>query len=473
MNCTPSAVSSTAAVTRNCRRSTKRTQSTDASDGRPSWQTRRNVKEHDGSHNQRGIAVIPRSRQAPARKKSPARIRSWQEADVALAAEAGPATAEQLSLAAKVGVSIDPAIPRVVAAAMLRVALQPVMAIEITRAPVERFEERLDWLRRDSDPPMNPANGEEATAWIEYLHLVRRREALISRELCEGDIVNTPDGELAEVSSISIDGRIYFKGGSGQCAWPDLVTVQTRADDLTAEAAALRSHAANAAAHRRKLTLLSQAKAAALSDYEVTDTPTIAEIDEFEQVISLAEDERPIQQFLENHQCLLTALIAGRPRYCLPKPRLGSEYVPDFLIAGVDSLGIHWVLVELETPLSGVYLKDGRQFDEKARKGISQIGDWRHWLGEHLHSARAFKPDGGLGLVDIRSNAPAIVMVGRRSKLNTVHDAARHSEAEHSRITVHTYDRLLDRLRGASRFSGPPGANPHLIHGTDTEDDFS
>ena len=32
------------------------------------------------------------------------------------------------------------------------------------------------------------------------------------------------------------------------------------------------------------------------------------EIDEFEQVISLAEDERPIQQFVENHQCLLTAL---------------------------------------------------------------------------------------------------------------------------------------------------------------------
>ena len=346
--------------------------------------------------------MIPSSRQAPARKKSPALIRTWQEADVALAAEAGPATADQLALAATVGVSIDPATPRVVADAMLRVALQPVMAIEITRAPVERFEERLDSLRRDSDPPMKPENGEEAIAWIQYMYLIRRREALISRQLCEGDIVKTPNGELAEVSSISIDGRIYFKGGSGQCAWPDLVTVQARAADLTAEAAAIRSRVANAAAHRRRLTPLSVVKAAALSDYEVTDTPTIVEIDEFEQVISLAENECPIQQFLENHQCLLTALIAGRPRYCLPKPRLGSEYVPDFLIAGVDSLGIRWVLVELETPRSRVYLKDGRQFDEKARKGISQIGDWRHWLGENLHSARAFKPDGGLGLVDIR-----------------------------------------------------------------------
>ena len=124
-----------------------------------------------------------------------------------------PDRPEQLALAATVGVSIDPATTRVVAAAMLRVALELVMAIEITRAPVERFEEWLDSLWRDSDPPMTPANGEEATAWIQYLHLIRRREALISCQLCEGDIVKTPNGELAEVSSISIDGRIYFKGG--------------------------------------------------------------------------------------------------------------------------------------------------------------------------------------------------------------------------------------------------------------------
>ena len=393
--------------------------------------------------------MIPSFRQAPAGKKPPARIRNWREADIALAAEAGPATAEQLALGATVGVSIDAATPRVVAAAMLRVALQHVMAIEIARAPVERFEERLDALRRDSDPPMKPANGEEAIAWIQYMFLIRRREALISCQLCAGDIVKTPNGELAEVSSISSDGRIYFKGGSGQCAWPDLVTVQAHADDLTAKAATLRSDAANATAHRRRLTPWSQAKAAALSDYEVTDTPTMDEVDEFEQVISLAQDEHPIQRFLEDHQCLLTASIGGRRRYCLPKPRLGSEYVPDFLIAGVDSLGIRWVLVELETPRSGVYLKDGRQFDEKARKGISQIGDWRHWLGENLHCARAFRPDGGLGLVDIRPNSRAIVMVGRRAKLKTVHDAARYSEAEQNGIEVHTYDWLLDQLRGA------------------------
>ena len=415
--------------------------------------------------------MIPRFRRVPAREKSQAPIRSWQEADATLAAAIGPATAAQLALAAQIGISIDPALPRVVAAAMLRVALQPVMAIEIIRSPVERFEERLDSLRRNSDPPMNPANGEEASAWIEYLHLVRRREALTNCQLCEGDIVKTPNGELAEVSSISIDGRIYFKGGAGQCAWPGLVTVKARTDDQSEAADSLRSHAANTAAHRRRPTSFSMAKTEALSDYAVTDTPTTTEIDEFERVISLAEDERPIQHFLENHQHVLTALLGDRTCYCLPRPRLGSEYVPDFLIAGVDSLGIRWVLVELETPRSGVYLKDGRQVDEKVRKGISQIVEWRQWLGENLAYAQAVKPN-GLGLVDIRPNSPAIVMVGRRSQLNAVTDAARHQRAEQNRIEVQTYDRLLVRLREGMSFLGPPGANPHLIRRTSAEDSF-
>ena len=414
--------------------------------------------------------MIPRFHRVPARKKSQTPIRSWQEADVTLALAIGPATAAQLALAAKIGVSIDPAIPHLVAAAMLRVALQFDMAIEIIRAPVEQFEEQLSSLRRDSDPPMKPVTGEEASAWIEYLYLVRRREALTRCQLREGDIVETRNGELAEVSSISIDGRIYFKGGAGQCAWPDLVTVKAHSDDQSEAADSMRSRAANTAAYRRRSALFSTAKAEELSDYLVTDTPTTTEIDEFERVISLAEDERPIQHFLENHQHVLTALLGDRTCYCRPRPRLGSEYVPDFLIAGVDSLGIRWVLVELETPGSGVYLNDGRQFDQKVRKGLSQIVDWRHWLDENLAYARAFKPNDGLGLVDIRPNPPAMVLVGRRSQLNAVTDAARHQQAEQNGIEVQTYDRLLDRLRGGMSFSGPPGANPHLIRRASTEE---
>ena len=116
-------------------------------------------------------------------------IRSWQKAVAILDVAAGPATAEQLALATISGISIDPTTPHVVAAAMLRVSLQPSLATIIDRRPAERLEEWLVALRRDSDPLMKPANCEEARAWIEYLYMVQRREALASLQLREGDIV--------------------------------------------------------------------------------------------------------------------------------------------------------------------------------------------------------------------------------------------------------------------------------------------
>ena len=141
------------------------------------------------------------------------------------------------------------------------------------------------------------------------------------------------------LSSISIDGRIYFKGGAGQCAWPDLVTVKARTDDQSEAADSLRSHAANTAAHRRRPTSFSMAKTEALSDYAVTDTPTTTEIDEFERVISLAEDERPIQHFLENHQ-------PGR-RYCQVDEKL------------VDLPPRYWARSRREPAMPGI--RNGRQ----------------------------------------------------------------------------------------------------------------
>jgi len=399
-------------------------------------------------------------------------VRSWQDAVAILDVAAGPATAKQLALAKISGISIDPTTPRIVAAAILRVSLQDSLATVVDRRPAERFEDWLVELRRDCDPAMKPANCEEARAWIEHLYIVQRREALADLQLREGDIVETSSGNLAEVSSITNKGKIYFKGGDGQCAWPDLVTVKARADDQSKSAIEMRARAANVVAHRRgkRLTRFSKAKHEALSDYEVTNTLTATEIDMFERVIEVARDERPIQRFLENHQHMLTALLGYRTCYCVPQPRLGSEYVPDFLIAGVDSLGIRWVLVELETPQSGVYLRDGRQFDAKVRKAMSQIVDWRHWLEQNLAYAQNFKSNDGLGFVDIRPNSRAIVMVGRRSRLNLSNEAARAAQSEQNGIEIQTYDRVIDRLRGAISFSGPPSANPFLIPTLPTED---
>jgi hypothetical protein len=42
-------------------------------------------------------------------------------------------------------------------------------------------------------------------------------------------------------------------------------------------------------------------------------------------------------------------------------------------------------------------------------------------------------------------------------------ELVRHTIRENQHIRVHTYDWLIDRLNGVLSFSGPSGANPHLI----------
>lgn len=196
--------------------------------------------------------ILRRPSRVSSHKHRSTPFRSWQEAMTALTEASAPATREQLALADKIGIQISPTTPRAVAAATLRVALEPVIGNHITSAPVEHFEEHLASLRHDSDPAINAAHGEEASAWIEHLHLLRRREALARLRLCEGDLVKTPNHEVAQVSSIGVDGRVYFRGGLGQSSWPDLIEVLARADDHSTSADSLRKRAANIAAHRRR-----------------------------------------------------------------------------------------------------------------------------------------------------------------------------------------------------------------------------
>jgi len=115
--------------------------------------------------------------------------------------------------------------PRIVAAATLRLALAEELNLPAPRPISDRYKARLQILQRSSDPSISPQTEEEAEAWVTYLRLVRRRESLSRLKLHEGDIVETKAGEVAEVSSIGQDGRVSFKGGRGFGSWPDLISV--------------------------------------------------------------------------------------------------------------------------------------------------------------------------------------------------------------------------------------------------------
>ena len=119
--------------------------------------------------------------------------------------------------------------------------------------------------------------------------------------------------------------------------------------------------------------------------------------------------------------------------------------------------------MELETPNSRVTLKKRNQFDSYARKGVEQVKDWRRWIGTNLHQARDLNPDTGHRLPDIGPDAEGVVLVGRRETLRPSAKVTRRELHESERIRMQTYDRLVEQLEGARRFSGPWIANAYLL----------
>lgn len=390
-------------------------------------------------------------------------FKNWKEVDKELAALTGKATLEQLKLAEYVGLKIPKDLPRIAAGAMLRIALANELDLPSGNQINDRSASRLDLLFRPSDPSISPQTEEEAEAWITYLRFVRRRESLSKLELNEGDVVERKDGEIAEVSSIGWDGRVFFKGGHGFGAWPDMICVVARNNEQSNSASEARRHAENSAARRTASSFWSVAKSKDLSKFRIKDVVSEQDIAELEMAVEGADDERPIQKFLEENCHILTALLGGSECYCIPQKRLGAEYVPDFIIGDVNSLGIRWVLIELETPRSGIYVQDGSRFEAKTLKGINQIIDWRNWLSGNIGYARQRRSENGLGLFDIREKSDAVVVVGRRSRMPETKDALRHEYLQSNGIQIHTYDWLIERIGKAVRFQGPPAINPYIL----------
>lgn len=278
------------------------------------------------------------------------------------------------------------------------------------------------------------------------------------------EVTRGEGGDLREVSSIGSSGRVRFTGSGGGVAWPDMVVVRCRRGDDTAAARELKQEAANRAALRQRIGEWSASKEQELRAYIVDSRLTQEDISQLQFVIQTAKDEKPIQQFIEAFPRVLTALLGGHTRFCVPRPALGGRYIPDFLISDVNSLGIRWILVELETPESNVTLKGVNDLEQHARRGVTQVKEWREWLLNNLGMARRSKRREGLGLVDIRPRSEGLVLVGRRSLLFENADAVRYPIREGDDINVHTYDWLVEQLLGVLRFSGPAGVSPYGFH---------
>ncbi|MEZ5551541.1 MAG: DUF4263 domain-containing protein [Pseudomonadales bacterium] len=173
--------------------------------------------------------------------------------------------------------------------------------------------------------------------------------------------------------------------------------------------------------------------------------PASQVLEEFDQVLSDAPDERPLQIFLAEHKSLLGPLAPpGSDYWCLDRPRFGSELIPDFLLASRTSEGFRWAMIELESPNKKALTQAGMPA-AKLAEALKQVRDWRTWLTDNVAYAR-----GELGLKDIEATIPAYVVIGRRAVLDPK-QVKTYRALSNENTFVMTYDRLRDHIgRGAS-----------------------
>ena len=181
------------------------------------------------------------------------------------------------------------------------------------------------------------------------------------------------------------------------------------------------------------------------------DRITAQEVASLQELLDSNPHELAMQSFLEsNPKFLVQVLGGGHNRYQIPKlrpqPRLGSEYIPDFLISDMNSMGIHWFAVELESPRKKAYRNNGLQ-SSYLTQAIGQINDWRGWLSDNIGYARQPKEQNGLGLVGIESRLSGLILIGRRGEYPERYNRFRRDTLERLRIAIHSYDWLLDEAR--------------------------
>jgi hypothetical protein len=254
-----------------------------------------------------------------------------------------------------------------------------------------------------------------------------------------GDVVSLPRDPTTPriISSIGEDGRVYLKGRPSARSWPNYITTVARAGDSNHASGV---HAADAASRNAmRYSPDNSANFSRLEPYSLESfVPSDEAVRALETVLDSGERrEERLQQVLTAHPALLAPLVVGSwNNYVIPKVRLGSEHVTDYLVMGLNSLGPQWVAVEIEGQQHQLETRSG-SLSAPTRHAVEQINDWREWLTTNIAYAHS-----ALGLYGITNRVPGLVIIGR-SDPTIERRAARSRSGEDSNIAIHSWDWLL------------------------------
>ncbi|MEV4383092.1 Shedu anti-phage system protein SduA domain-containing protein [Streptosporangium sp. NPDC049644] len=150
-----------------------------------------------------------------------------------------------------------------------------------------------------------------------------------------------------------------------------------------------------------------------------------------------------MQVVLEKHPSLLAHTVSGNHgTWVLPQVQFADHYMADFLIASRTSAGLHWPLVELESPTKRLTNPGNSRDTRFLHHAVEQIEDRRQWLSFNLGLARRPRDSNGLGLPGITAESHALIIMGRENANDNATDI-RDLRFRRGRIEIRTYDRLV------------------------------
>jgi Domain of unknown function (DUF4263) len=176
-------------------------------------------------------------------------------------------------------------------------------------------------------------------------------------------------------------------------------------------------------------------------------------VSQLQRVVDAAADERPIQKWLEKNPAALVLHLSATTGWLFGRPKLGAEFVPDFMFCNWDSSGYHWSLVELENPNFASLTREGSQ-TAKLTRAVQQILDWRIWVRANIQYAQH-----QLGFRDLDDGFRAYIVIGRRKDMNE-RERLRYRELSRGGLEVLTYDRLVESVARSLRSSAREDATP-------------
>lgn len=354
---------------------------------------------------------------------------------------AGAPTDEQIKMAAATGIKVPMNVPAPVAAVIMQDGLSSVLFRKLgKRVDIpEALTELEDDLEVTEPAFLRTGATEEVSAWFQARYMLKTARGLRDLKPSEGDVVSAPSGPSSNrvISSIGEDGRVYFRGRPAGRAWPNnLIMIEPTGSPRHAEvAAAVDAVLRNASAYNS----ISNERFVALEEYELEkNAPEPEAVRALEELLESGERmEAPFQKLLEMYPALLACTVMGGWKtFVMSQKRLGSEYIPDFLVLGINSVGPQWVMVEIEAARHSIENNDGT-LSGATRHGVKQIQDWRDWMMTNVAYAQT-----QLGLHGITTRAPGLVIIGRDNP-SFSRQPARAQSAEDARIDIHSWDGLL------------------------------